>query len=154
MVVVPVEAIPDADSLHRLIDSPPLYDDARGLIWDLVFQFPKSQDESVIWSKYASSDEQAHKLGCEREARYRLTKPNRHYVGFISSTAGAVRGIRTAAGHGFAVWHQPEEGVYHAGIAYRPADGPKIQQLSTNEKNELKLALRLGFGPLVRRTCP
>lgn len=129
-----------------------MYDDAKGLIWHLVFQFPESQDESVVWSKYAPSDERVHKLGREREVRYRLTKPDRHYVGFISSTAGAVRDIRTVAGHGFAVWHQPEEGLYHAGIAYLPADGRKIHQLNRNEKNELKLALRLAFGPLVRRT--
>jgi hypothetical protein len=52
--------------------------------------------------------------------------------------AEAIRGIRTRPGHGFALLHEPEEGLYHVAISYRPADNCP---LSKNQKNELKLAL-------------
>jgi hypothetical protein len=143
--MVEAELIPDGDSVHRLIDFPVMYNESKGMLCEAVFQFPKGLSESVIWRKYAPTTEDVHRIGCEREATKHQTKPKTRYVGFISAVARAIRGIRTRHGHGFALSHEPEEGVYHAAISYRPADD---RPLSKNEKNELKLALRKVFGEL------
>ena len=78
-----------------------------------------------------------------------MGRPDMRYVGFVTSTAGEVRGIRTCAGHGFLVMHEPSEGVYHSQISYRPGGGARTDQLKRGEKNELKLALRGVFGTIV-----
>ena len=148
--MVEAELIPDGDSVHRLIDFPVMYNESRGMLWEAVFQFPKELSESVIWQKYAPTTEDVHRIGCEREATKRQMKPKIRYVGFISAVARAIRGIRTRHGHGFALSHEPEEGVYHAAISYRPADA---RLLTKNEKSELKLALRKVFGDLAPRSC-
>ncbi len=150
---VPAEPIPDIDPLHRQVDFPSMYDGAGNLIWDNVFQFSGGSYESVVWAKYASSADRVHELGRAREALKRQTKPEMRYVGFISSTAGKIRGVRTAAGHSFSVCHKPDEGAWHAGICYRPSGG-RFARLNRGEKNELKLALRLIFGALVPCSSP
>lgn len=129
-----------------------MYREVAGLIWENIFQFPQGQHESVVWGKYAPTEARVHAIGREREALVRHTRPDRRYVGFISSTAGSVRSFVTAAGHGFSVTHMPDEGAYHAGISYRPREGYTVGQLTRNEKNELKLGLRLLFGPLIRHS--
>lgn len=147
--MVQAQLIPGADSVHRLIDFPGMYNDSRQMLWEGVFQFPGGQSESVIWQKYAPSKEDVHRIGCEREATKRATKPNFRYIGFISAVAGAIDGVRTRPGHGFALSHEPEERLYHAAISYRPADD---RPLTKNEKSELKLALRKVFGDLAPRS--
>lgn len=148
-----VEPIPDQDGIHRQVDFPRMYNDAREMIWDNIFQFSQGHPESIVWSKYAPSDDDVHHLGCERESRTRSRRPDTRYVGFISSTAGAVRGITTRAGHGFSVLHAPSEGIHHAEINYQPADGRRLDELKRSEKNELKLALRSVFGELIPHAC-
>jgi hypothetical protein len=149
----PVEQIPDEGEIHRQLDFPSMYNDAREMIWQNIFQFPGGQSESVVWSKYVPSADDVHRLGCEREASTRARKPDMRYVGFITSTAGAIRGITTRAGHAFAVNHAPCEGVHHAEISYKAGGDRQPDQLKKNEKNELKLALQAVFGELVSHSC-
>jgi hypothetical protein len=146
------EHIPDEDAIYRLIDYPRMYVDSKELIWGQVFQFPSNAPaESVVWGKYAPTPEDVHRLGLEREKGVHERKPGTgmRYVGFIPSTAGAVRAICTRPGHGFSVVHEPREGIHHAEISYKPAGERCLDQLRKNEKNELKLALRKAFGDLV-----
>jgi hypothetical protein len=144
-----VEHIPDEDAIYRQIDFPRMYDDAKHMIWENIFQFPGGAPESVVWGKYAPTSEDVHRLGFEREAKTRERNPAARYIGFIFSTAGAIRAITTQPGHGFSVSHAPSEGIHHAEISYRPATGQHPGQLKRSEKNELKLALRMAFGDLV-----
>ncbi len=148
-----VEPIPDEDALHRLIDFPRMYTEARDLLWPVIFEFPNGQPESVVWSRYAQRPEDVHRLGCERESRTRERRPDMRYTGFVSSSAAVIRGIETKAGHGFAVQHEPREGAHHAEISYRPASGRVTSDLKRNEKNELKLGLRQKFGDLTAHSC-
>ncbi len=140
------ENIPDQDQIHRLIDYPNKYDESSNFIWDAVFQFPKGESESVTWSKYAPTQDAVHAFGIKWEDHKKISKPDARYVGFISSLVADVRDIRTKPGHGFLVLHAPIEGVQHAEITYKPNG-----TLSRSEKNELKIALRNVFGPLIRR---
>jgi hypothetical protein len=142
----PVEPIQDEDVIHRHIDFPRMYSDAKEMIWDSIFQFPAGKPESIVWSKYAPTADDVHHVGGEREARTRQRNPDMRYIGFISATAGAVRGIKTRPGHRFAVTHAPEEGIQHAEISYLPAGQATLK---SSEKTELKFALRQVFGPLV-----
>jgi hypothetical protein len=146
-----VEEIPDEDTVSRLIDFPRMYEEARRLIWDQVFQFPGGDCESLVWRRYAATDEEVHRLGCEREVAKRVTKPEMRYAGFISALSGAIRSIRTNRGHGFGVNHAPEEGVHHAEVCYSPVgDGLKLKPA---DKAELKLALKGKFGDLASYSC-
>jgi len=143
-----IEEIPNADIVSRLLENPRTYD--RKLL-DAVFEFINNEHESVIWRKHAPDDTDVHRYGCEWEASKRERRPNMRYVGFISVDAGAIRGIRTAKGHGFLVIHRPEEGVQHAGIEYDFAPG--AQSPGRGEKTELKLILRNVFGSLQPHSC-
>lgn len=124
----------------------------RALIWPNVFEFPGGLGESLVWRAYAPTDDEVHALGCERERNVRQRKPDMRYAGFITAVTGSIRRIRTAAGHGFAVEHKPEEGDHHAEIRY--AIAPGVTTLSKSAKADLKVTLREAFGPLVSHTCP
>jgi hypothetical protein len=152
-VAVTPEDIPDGEMVGRLIDFPRMYHDSMGLIWKQVFQFPGGQHESLVWRKYAPTVEDVHRLGCQRESEKRETKPDMRYSGFISSTAGAIRGIRTQRGHGFALMHIPEEGLHHIGVFYAPDGGASPTSLKPGDKGELKLALGQVFGDLIPHSC-
>lgn len=147
------ERIPDQDQLFRLVDFPRMYQATRGLIWDEVFQFPGGEHESLVWEKYAPTANHVHRLGCEREAAKRSAKPDFRYCGFIPSTAGSIRAVKTPTGHGFALRHMPGEGRHHVGIffALNPEAGGK--KLSKGEKGDLKFRLRKVFGDLVPHSC-
>ena len=149
-----VELIPPEDATHRQIDFPTMYSDAKGMIWENIFQFPGAAPESVVWGKYAPRAEDVHRIGCDRETKTRERNPSMRYAGFISSTAGAVRAISTRPGHGFSVVHAPAEGIYHAEISYNPSADRRVDQLNRGEKNELKLALRKVFGDLASYSPP
>jgi len=150
-----VEDIPDGDAVSRLVDFPRMYEEARGLIWDNIFQFPRGECESVVWARYAPTPADVHRLGCEREAAKRQSNPEMRYAyaGFISSTAGAIRGVRTARGHGFTMNHAPDEGRHHAEVCYAPAGQNGITDLKKADKVELRAALRKVFDELVSHSC-
>jgi hypothetical protein len=134
-----VEHVPNEDAISRLIYFPRMYDDFRGLIWDVVFEFPGRPCESTVWRRYAQEDDDVHHIGLDVEALKKPRRPLTHYVGFISANVGEVRSIKTARGHGFVVNHEPSEGVHHVEICFRAADAGHLKK---NDKNELKLLLR------------
>lgn len=144
------EIIPDEDAIHRHIDFPRMYNDAKEMIWENVFQFPGGEPESVVWGKHAPTLNDVHRLGREREATIRRRNPDMRYIGFISSAAGPIRHVKTAPGHGFSVVHAPREGIHHAEISYRPAGEVPLKK---SEKSELKFALRQVFGALRPQSC-
>lgn len=148
--MVPVEPIPDEDAIHRQIYFPRMYDDAKEMIWGVVFQFPRGEPESVVWCKYAPTADDVHRIGCDRESTTRERTPDVRYVGFITSAARAIRRITTRSGHGFSVNHAPAEGIHHAEISYRSKDGAGLKK---SEKSELKFSLRQVFGALVPHSC-
>jgi hypothetical protein len=148
--MVAVEQIPNEDAIYRLIYFSRMYSDVRGLIWEVIFEFPGGEPESVVWSKYARSPDDVHCIGCEVEVKLRERRPDTRYEGFLPSTAGKVRGIKTRRGHGFSVGHKPEEGIHHAEISYAAASGVR---LAPNDKSELKLALKNVFGALAPHSC-
>jgi hypothetical protein len=149
-----VENIPDCDTVSRLVYFPHMYDSAKVLIWEQIFQFPGGKCESVVWARYAPRPADVHRLGCERVAAKRQSKPGIRYTGFKSSTAGAIRGIRTSRGHGFTMNHAPDEGRrHHAEVCYAPASQNGVTKLMPNDKAELKEFLKNAFGELVSYSC-
>jgi hypothetical protein len=143
-----VEEIPDADAVYRQVDFPSMYREDAGLIWDVIFQFPNGEHESLVWAKYVPTQAAVHELGHQRVAEALRQRPERpkEYVGYLPSTAGRIREIRTKAGHGFLVRHDPPDGIHHVAVDFKPAKGGTLNK---GEKAELKLALKNVFGPLV-----
>lgn len=148
-----VEDIPDGDTVSRLVDFPRMYEETKGLIWDVIFQFSKGKCESVVWARYAPAPDDVHRLGCKREAEKRHSHPERRYTGFISSTAGAIRSIKTSGGHGFSLRHAPEEGRHHAEVCYAPASQDGYNSLKKSDKADLKASLKKVFSELVEHSC-
>ena len=150
-----VECIDDADDIYRQIDSPLMYEPQRDLIWNNVFMFSKDGVWSVVWSRYAPTSDDIRKIGCEREAAKHRQKPSTdwRYAGYISSTAAAVRIIKTSAGHDCIVYHAPCEGIYHAEIKCLPGGGKTVAALSKNEKSDFREHLRRAFGELNPQSC-
>lgn len=136
-----VEHVPNEDMVSRLIYRPRMFGDHSGLTWDVVFEFPKGECESTVWRKYAPERGDVHTIGREIEALIKRRNPHTSYTGFISANVGQVRSIRTARGHGFAVSHEPDEGLHHVEICFSPADGG----LQKADRIELKLLLRQTF---------
>lgn len=147
-----IEEIPDADAVSRQLDSPLMYDEFKGVIWSTAFMFSEPV-ESLVWRKYKVAINEVHDLGCGRQANVRQRKPLWTYIGAITTTAGQIRAIRTARGHGLAVAHRPEEdqGTYHAEVELLPLEGQKIR---SNDRAELRLMLEKVFGPIEGHTCP
>lgn len=145
------EQVPNEEAISRIIYFPRMYDDYTGLIWDVVFEFPGRPCESTVWRRYAREDRDVHRIGRDVEALKKLRKPQTRYVGFISASVGDVRSITTARGHGFAVNHQPDEGLHHVEICFG-ASGPEDKgDLKKNDRNELKLLLRNAFDDAITR---
>jgi hypothetical protein len=137
-----VEHVPNEEAISRLIYYPRMYEAYEGLIWQVVFEFPKSTCESVVWRRYAPGVEDVHTIGKDIEEQKKLRRPDVRYVGFISAHVGDVRSIRTANGHSFTVMHEPSEGRHHAHVCYNSACE---RDLTKNDKNELKMMLRKTF---------
>lgn len=148
-----VEDIPGVDTVSRLVDFPRMYEEAKGLIWKQIFQFQRGECESVVWARYAPTPADVHRLGCEREAAKRQNRPEMRYTGFVSSTAGAIRGIKNSRGHGFAIKHAPKEGRHHAEVCYAPASQNGITKLNPTDKAELKEFLKNTLGHFVSHSC-
>ena len=72
--VTPVEEIPGAAVVTRLIDVPRMYEAVQGLIWNQVFEFPNSVGESVNWDRYAPLPDAVHDLGRQREETKQATR--------------------------------------------------------------------------------
>jgi len=83
------------------------------LALELICTFPDGTDESLVWRKYARDDDDVHRIGCDKERRKRIRKPDTRYKGCGTTTAGQIRGCRNARGHGLSVQHAPEEGIHH-----------------------------------------
>jgi hypothetical protein len=151
-----VEEIPNADLISRLIEIPKTYERERGQILETVFEFPNGDGESVVWRKYARTDDDVHHFGRLWETAKRKREEERHqresqmrYVGFAQNVTEVVREFRTARGHGFKVFHVPKEGIQHAEVSYDPRDG---QQFIRTDRAELKLAIAKMFSVLI--PCP
>jgi hypothetical protein len=143
-LTIPVEEIPNSDTVHRWIFAPKMWDTyQKQMIWEGIWEFQRSRNscESVVWDKYMPTSQHTHKLGIAQELRKREEKPDRdiRYIGFISANVGEIRSFRTARGHGFSVTHEPEEGDYHAHLCYLPALEIEFHK---NDRIELKLKLK------------
>lgn len=148
-----VEEIPSQDQVSRHIDSPEKWHpDEKRFIEDRLFLFKRPGEvESLVWRKHAQDIAAVHAIGCGRQSQKRLTNPNWTYEGAITATVGDIRAIRTSAGDRFEVVHAPDEGVHHAHVGYRLADG---QQFLKQRKADLKEFLRKAFSALDAHTCP
>jgi hypothetical protein len=146
-----VEHVANEEAVSRLIYEPRMYDNYKGLIWNVVFEFPSGSCESTVWRRYAPEHSDVHTIGEEVEALIKRRSPQTCYVGFISANVGEVRSIKTARGHGFAVNHEPKEGLHHVEICFSSADGRGAEGLRKTDRNELKLLLRKTFDEDVTR---
>ena len=147
---IPVEHIPDGDKVSRLVFYPFMYTGGNRMLMDNVFTFPSNRGgrESLVWSRYAPTNQDVHNLGLNLTTAKQAQNPERviQYDGFIFTKAGQIRSIKTAKGHGLFVVHVPAEGKHHAEVGYQPTDSAAITKL---EKGELKLALHRVFSALV-----
>ena len=152
---IPVEHIPDDDKVSRLVFYPFMYTSGNRMLMDNVFTFSSNRGgrESIVWSRYAPTDQDVHNLGLNLTTEKRAQNPDRviQYDGFIVTYAGKIRAIKTAKGHGLFVEHVPAEGKHHAEVGYQPTGSAAITKL---EKGELKLALHKVFSALVPAPTP
>lgn len=141
------EEVPDGDLLSRIIDFPHKFDGFRDLIEERIFEFQtdstdpekKPLPESVVWRKYASTDNDVHTIGVALEVdRQSKGRADYRYIGFISAQAGPIRSYRNVNGHGFFVRHDPEEGLHHVHVGLLPCADKKLTRL---DKNELRTQL-------------
>jgi hypothetical protein len=146
---VPPEIIPDLDSVSRLLFAPTMRREDSDIFWENVFQFPTIAGgcESVIWRKYAETIADVHDLGCEKQAADRNKGRNQStYFGAITGNVGEIKSIRSANGIGFTIVHVPEEGKFHAHVAFSPGS-------KKNDRAELKVLLKSKFSALEAHTC-
>lgn len=122
----------------RATFAPQMGEALEGLIKSAVFEFPKSQAESVIWRKFFPRDQNVHWVGQRMEQAAIAAGRNKRYLGFVRADARRIRAFRSAAGFGFVLEHAPEEGLQHVHISFSTNDGvaPNKQQ-----KSELRVAL-------------
>lgn len=144
------EKIPGGESICRHIFFPHMYNKFNELVWMNVFEFPGSQCESTIWRRYVNRMEDIRRLGCERERELKATNPEKQYRGAIWARVRDVRRFRNPNNHGFYLVHEPAEGEHHVHICYHVSPGT---QMTKNDKNELKLALKRIFSDVLPHAC-
>lgn len=153
-----IEEIPNDDTVSRLVDFPHKYNEDRELIWESVFAFTKSKGqytgESVNWSKYCATPDEIHALGCAWQRAKRERVPTMEYVGYMVAGVADIRAVNNRRGHSFQVIHDPDgnQGQHHAEIRYLQSATEGVP-FESGDREELKLALRKEFGPLVPHKC-
>jgi len=149
-----LEKIPDEDRIHRHVDRPTHFD--TDLIWEKTFQFQiKKPSESVVWSKYAPTEEKVHIIGLKRVEAIKECGPgqaNRQYVGYISSVTGNVRSLVCSGGSAFSVDHAPDEGQHHAEITIKFSKAAQTKNKQRLHRDNLRLMLKREFSEIVRNT--
>lgn len=130
--------IPESAILMRATFAPQMGEALDGLIKLAVFEFPKSQPESIVWRRFFPRDGNIHWIGRRMERAATAAGRNKRYLGFVRTDARSIRAFRSAAGFGFALEHAPEEGLQHVHISFSANNGiaPNKQQ-----KSELRVAL-------------
>ena len=138
------EPISDDDSVSRHIYSPRMHH-ANVFRWECVFEFPSAADrtESVVWRAKILTPELVHDLGCKKEKKD--TAKGNIYIGFITSLVSAIRRMTTTNGHGFEVYHDPTEGIWHAVIKIIIASD--YVNLTKNDKADIRELMKNIFEP-------
>ncbi len=142
------EHIADSDQVSRLIERPRMYERESDLIIPLqFFPFFDGRPESVVWRRYAATDEEVHKIGIDRieTKRRRTGNDDIYHDGFATAQVDAVRSTRTVAGHGFNVVHAPCEGKWHAHVELALASDKTFRALAKGEKADLRFAISQVF---------
>lgn len=144
------EIIGDTDTLSRHVWAPRMYNSGEDAFrWQIVFEFPDGQGESLFWHKYIDLSG-VHAAGCGRQENARASKPDTTYTGAVSAIASGVRNYRNPHGHGFRLEHEPSQGRAHAHICY---DAAKNVPMTKADKNELKVALGNIFSQFHAHRC-
>lgn len=143
-----IEVIPDEDEVARHIEQPRMVSEKWEFVWKNIFTFPGGRPESVVWRKYAISDQAVFELGLRRMAYIREhRRPGARYVGFIAAQVFDIRDFRSTAGHGFRVEHAPEEGIEHAHIHLWASENGRMTR---SHKDELIFVLSKMFNRFIR----
>jgi hypothetical protein len=143
------EIISDPEMVSRLLFEPSMRREDAEIFWENVFQFPSAAGscESLIWRKYAVAIADVHGLGCEKQkADRKKGRDQSTYFGAITGNVGDIKAIRSAGGIGFTIVHVPDEGIFHAHVAFSPGS-------KKNDRSELKVLLRSKFGRLESHKC-
>lgn len=130
-----------------------MYEDVKGMIWEITFMFSKGQGESVNWEKYASIPDEVNRLGCEMEAHRKVNKPECRYVGHIAAMVEGIRNIKTNRGHALSVEHDPSQGQGRHHAEVRIVTSSTSSSLAKSDRAELRFALSKAFQELVRYSC-
>lgn len=131
-------SIDGSSSLFRLLYSPRMGDSVASLVKESVFDISTDQPESLIWDRFAPYRSFVDHLGLRVERQSRSAPRPKRYIGFLSATAEKIISYRTRAGFGFALTHDPSEGLHHVHISFFSDSGSKP---SKSERAELRLAL-------------
>lgn len=143
---IPVEPVPDGDTISRNLYFPEMYGPERELLWKKFCTFSNRACESGVWRKYAPADDDVHAIGLMHQEKKRATNPEWRYISFASATAGDIRAIMSNAGHGFTVVHDPiDDADFHTHVCYAPANGAEVSTLKPGPKRELKEMLFKAF---------
>lgn len=142
------ENIPDEDMISRLLFEPSMRR-SDDIVWENVFQFPSKDGgcESVVWRKYAPEIVDVHAKGCEKQlADHNKGNTRSTYFGAFTGNVGSIRELRSGSGISFTIEHVPEQGIFHAHIAFPPGS-------KKTDRGELKVMLKAQFGPVESHTC-
>lgn len=129
--------------MSRYLEFPRMFSEPEeDLLYDQIFMFAGGNPESIVWRVYARSPKKVHRLG-KKVADIKTRRRGRkiEYRGFITSTAGIVREVKSKNNNGFRVLHHPsaEEGIHHGHICYSLVAG--VSKLKKSEKTDLKKRL-------------
>ena len=124
--------------LVRAIFAPQMGEALDGLVKLAVFEFPKSQPESVFWRRFFPRDQHTHWMGRRIEKAAVAVGRNKRYLGFVRADAKKIRAFQSAAGFGFVLEHAPEEGLHHVHISFSLNNGTAPNK---PQKSELRVAL-------------
>jgi hypothetical protein len=128
--------IGDCASLSRLIHAPRMGDSIAELKQEVVFNISVDKPESINLDRLCPHSFRNF-LGLRIEINSATDKPRR-YLGYLQSTASAIRSFETKAGFGYKIEHSPSEGLHHVHISFRSKGST---QPSRSERNELRVAL-------------
>jgi hypothetical protein len=142
------KSISDKDNVSRAYFTPRMGNEQE-YIWQNIFQFPASDGlrESVIWRVILEFDNcvHSHNLNLLKMKKAKNPSLDENYSGFFTANTQNIRSKTTGVGHGFNVYHAPNEGNWHAEIVIILKSG--YSKLSKNDKQDVRAIMQELFKP-------
>ena len=142
----------DGDEISRLVFTQLIAPGVDKFVLQPLFEFPTAggRIESVIWRNVVPADPDVHEMGCAKETNDRAKGKRREYRGFRTATAGDVRSRKTRNGHGFLVYHSPQEGPAHVHVKVELAADASYGK---NDRQDVRALIEQAFLSFSPHSC-